>query len=420
MLLRRYVAAISRKKCCRSYSLCGYLGILSVVYLCWQISHITSPEDYILQDKRHHLFVLPPGDTWPALSEVFVVSAFYDNREINVIGNVLRILALTTDRTPSLHCCVQSPSTLKWICSTTMVHNKIIARNSYGASKSQQKVFEVIYTCKGFPDSVFRERPDRGILVDPSKGQYTKETVQAEFSITYRPSDINPHPVNRSLTVCVIPSNRRQAAQFSDKQDVSEFSVLAQLLGASQMLSYYSNVLVNNVLKRSATKGMKFSSITWKTPYGDQDKFQTLAMNDCLYRSSGHNTYSVFLDVNEVLVPSATTEWLSLVNTLYKIHNSTSVGAYNFQVFAFYDETTNRTAKLVRTGKVKGQLPYSTRPHLPRSVRYRLSENTSISEMTVIQPEKVDHMSFTGRAKMLPGFSVINVPQEFGTVHRFV
>lgn len=158
------------------------------------------------------------------------------------------------------------------------------------------------------------------------------------------PIHVTDHTVNmETYGLCVPPIT----GEISVTQMV-EFIELSQILGVSHVTFYDSRVSdkTREVLGYYRERGL-LSVYPWNLPHyissNIQDRGQSAALNDCLYRNMGRFTYIAFNHLDEFIVPLTEKSTFKILESA----KDEDVAGYCFQGFSF--DTSKDVVKNLKT-----------------------------------------------------------------------
>jgi len=158
------------------------------------------------------------------------------------------------------------------------------------------------------------------------------------------PIHVTDHTVNmETYGLCVPPIT----GEISVTQMV-EFIELSQILGVSHVTFYDSRVSdkTREVLGYYRERGL-LSVYPWNLPHyissNIQDRGQSTALNDCLYRNMGRFTYIAFNHLDEFIVPLTEKSTFKILESA----KDEDVAGYCFQGFSF--DTSKDVVKNLKT-----------------------------------------------------------------------
>ena len=217
-----------------------------------------------------------------------------------------------------------------------------------------------------------------------------------------------------TFAVCVPPV----FGNFSPKKLIEFFEIM-NLLGASKIFMYvvtkneniqrvlryyekknyavlipwklpFSNVITRNVTTRRGIHSIKISSVWYNG--------QSVAANDCLYRTMSGFAYVLFSDLDEILVPkSELYNWKNVVDLIMKY----TASGYSFKSAYFQ---VNSGSGLASLGSV-------------RTLEFSPSRNK-----VMVHPDRVFEVGIHHVSSSIPGnvkYEVYHVPETVAFIHHF-
>jgi hypothetical protein len=166
-------------------------------------------------------------------------------------------------------------------------------------------------------------------------------------------ADIKP---DRDFTVCVTPLSLK----YNNVEQLTEFVEVNRLFGAQKFIfyNYSSGSNVDRYLGMYADRGL-VEVVPWRVPVAvdlwppdpkeepEIHYFAQLAsLNDCLYRSMFRSRFTVFSDLDEIVVPHNVNTWMAMLSNVtadwlraFTINGKKMFpGAYLIQNVFFYSD----------------------------------------------------------------------------------
>jgi len=197
------------------------------------------------------------------------------------------------------------------------------------------------YSFQGFLSSCdIPEEIDSYALCSVNISTEPESYLQTDRNTKEIPIHVMDYAVNvETYGLCVPPIT----GEISVTQ-LAEFIELSQILGVSHVTFYDSGVSdkTREVLGYYREKGL-LSFYPWDLPHyisrNIQDRGQSAALNDCLYRNMGRFTYIAFNHLDEFIVPFKEKSTF----TIFESVKDEDVAGYCFQGFSF--DTTKAMVK---------------------------------------------------------------------------
>ncbi|KAG2456071.1 YSNK protein, partial [Polypterus senegalus] len=261
----------------------------------------------------------------------YVISAYFDDRPLVGSSPVVRILAVVnradfTSQQLTLHCHVECESRV-WLSSEVHVEvHQDHFQFPYGLADLLCKNPCGVLSVSNLRISKHPEVDSPGLAL---KLLNTRES---------RP----PKPL-RQFTVCISTMFRyNNVLQFLQSME------MYRLLGAEKVFIYKTSCSdeVQGLLDFYSREGFAVvfnwtvdsylnESASWKPQPGEELHYhgQTAALNDCLYRNMYASEYVVFIDSDEIIMPSRRDTWAEMIDFLSLIHHPWTVFSFQNHLF---------------------------------------------------------------------------------------
>ena len=270
---------------------------------------------------------------------LFLYSAFLDNRKGN---NTIRIIAIKRRNLPGelqIRCHFRSDSIRTAYISS--------AAEVYEMNENHGHIYGGFIISCPVPDEIV---PCDVIVTKLSVPGYRVQPVRLPV-ISIHQTTMH----KKKFNVCVSPL----FGNISEKRLI-EFIELGRILGADHFTFYDFDViskLTSNVLSYYSQQNL-ITVIPWKLPFKMRTFFiwyngQVVAINDCLYRSMAYFSHTVFIDLDEMIVPQSD---LFYWQNILKARDNDSIVGFSFQN-AIFPVSSNNDADLV-TLETEERVPF--------------------------------------------------------------
>lgn len=228
-----------------------------------------------------------------------------------------------------------------------------------------------------------------------------------------------------NFTVCISP-----LFGFSNYQNLVEKIEVSRLFGAEKFILYVhstSGYRIQNYLSYYIMKNF-IKVIPWKLPMMVESNADNLGrlqlihnmgeaamVNDCLYRNMLTSRFLVFQDLNEIIVPEFSTQWMDIVTVrkanLFANHSDKESfiirrRGYNTQCTTAYSNDWKRVSKymiqslMTITAEVNARRPFDL-------------------SRVILNPRRVIEMGSNYPLRHVNGFGVKIVKANRALVHRY-
>ena len=223
----------------------------------------------------------------------------------------------------------------------------------------------------------------------------------------------------REVAVCFATPSR--ALDKTNEKDIVEIFELSKYFGASIIQMY--NESISPTLLDSLTPYLK-SGLLHMLPWRPGDTYlqgmaQSLIVNDCIYRNMATYKYVVFVDKDEIIVPSKmfNVSWSVMMKEL--LRQKPAVGAFWFK------DTRHAPANGVTAKPVPADCPLSSlsADQLPRIYTHRFvstSKKRDYHSQFIVDPSVVLYVNSQKRFSFLPGKSSLTMSREYGVGMHFL
>ncbi|XP_060559231.1 uncharacterized protein LOC132719478 [Ruditapes philippinarum] len=222
----------------------------------------------------------------------------------------------------------------------------------------------------------------------------------------------------RKLTVCLPPL----VFQYDKTADFVRWIEINRLLGVDHFVVYNfsSGPNIDQVLKYYSKRGLA-EVVQWRPPMAD-DNFpseikpvelgnfgQTVALNDCMYRSKSKSHFITDIGFNEFILP------LSKNETIYEMVTNLKRNFAVYHVTRTVSQQTNFSSEKDKPKAVKGNSSPGTvkLKQRQRNVRTELSSGDEMSKL-IIRTAEVDFVSLHN----VPGVDTYPIPSRKAVFHK--
>lgn len=325
------------------------------------------------------------------VSEIYVYGAYLDHREGNKM--TVHMLALQhRDNKDSLLCRI-------------MVDDKVFNLYSepYKMCENHGKIYEGwIYSCK-LPTNVHKVPSQISILA-------LSQRLNADKFIT-APLKTIPQQTEsdaKNIGVCVPPLFGNVNLSL-----VINFVEMCKLLGADQVMLYFASTSkeIRKFLEHHSKRDAALSLISWnmprevtKSPGRIWYHGQLLAIQDCLYHNMGKFKFLLFMDLDEMLFPRKSYNWIDMLNSIIPPEDKEQVAAISFKsVFFDPQHPPEENEKIL-------YFQHLLRAHAISTVRSKL----------MVQPLKVFELGIHHLSKAVSEkYRTLEVSQNQALIHHY-
>lgn len=249
-------------------------------------------------------------------------NAYFDNRTVNNSGPSLRILAVTnkSNLKAKTHCQIwYDNKTQPVIKMSEYTHIRSFSSNRTKRDRKKMS-YPYLITCP-LPLEYKNEVPAAVSLVEkPCHNAtnalriiYKKPKKRRNFAVCYKGLMFFPN---------IIPGRLIEWFELLELLGVNKifFYIIDINVTISKILSYYESkglihivpFIVNNENPSySASEPLFLTKSIWR-----HDQYEAIVYNDCFYRNMYHYRYIVPLDIDNVIMPTALTNWQELMINL--------------------------------------------------------------------------------------------------------
>lgn len=273
-----------------------------------------------------------PFPLWMRITDVlYTYSAFWDHREDLPDGPVVRILGIMKYRAAV----VERIAQFKWTgvvkegalnCSchlwyTGQQQPQVGVLKGFVFEEALKELVGTFFLC--YPESLMHNKSNSDLLSTDSSINSSKVT-----HIPYAVSLVPEGSINSSHKLIYLSNSRMTPAHSPVTGDSSAicvrplFGPYSDLQDITQFVSYYKEVMnvsyfyfydlaidrkVKELLSSFSKEIIVIKILPWNIPTSDWDELWDLgsltALNDCVYRTSGHHRHVAVVDLDEFIVP---------------------------------------------------------------------------------------------------------------------
>ena len=365
------------------------------------------------QPQRNTLVPIPvplgKADHWQNVGNtpVLVYSAYYDHR-IAIGGQYkppfIRIMGFAKPGKVKLYCqlmyefgekiCIQKPLTWQQVNPTITDFPNLY--------------YDYMFLCE--IDS--KERIPEHVSVSDMPN-CSNSTRPIPVRGTLRPND------NVQFTVCMGPIFE---GFWTQEHLVRESLEMKFLLGADKILMYIQDNAsgIKSTFAEYARTG-RVIFIDWKLPLSSRESFyhgQSLLINDCLYRSMAITKYTVYMDLDEHIIPHSKhhNTWARLIRDLHR----NDVGAWYFKNVFFINDKPSPEFPPFNMKTVDPAYRLKT---LPQVVTKRIRTDKVYEPPTrskyIVEADRIVRLGVHLVWEFLPGYIPFIVDQKVALLHHF-
>ena len=247
--------------------------------------------------------------------------------------------------------------------------------------------------------------------------QQEMQIKRASNLLPVRKVKVNEERSLRNYTVCVIPLYNN----YSDVNELVEFIEISKIFGAEHFIFY--NFSISPLLDQYLNFYLKEGTISlhkWTVPnnFSGMDYLHYFGLlstvNDCLYQTIYHTRYTVFVDVDEFIVPMVGTTWDSILsNQSFSLQSPYAALLFRCAFFKkeWKDDETFTNNSIAMKYNIKSLLKTKREPKI-----WRPKQRSKL----LVRPERVFTMGIHHvHAFISTNYVNKNVPPETGLMFHY-